>query len=107
MKIKEYILDNQGREWALTADLDGKPYETDDGKGNNYMVADTFFDDIFLEIVNAQGKTVHILYYKDMDAMRDSGLFDKATLKALDEVAQEMVLQDSQEWKQCGHDLAQ
>ena len=107
MKIKEYILDINGREWMLSADLDGKPYETDDGKGSNYMVADTYFDDIFLEIQNKENKCVHILYYKDFDAMRDSGLFDKSTLKALDEVAMEMVLQDNQEWKQCGHDLAQ
>lgn len=107
MKIKEYILDNKGREWNLTADIDGVPFESEDGQGNVGMAADIELNDIFLEITNKDGKTVHILYYKDFDAMKESGLFDKATLKALDEVAQEKVLESQDEWKQCGHDLAQ
>lgn len=106
MKIKEYIIDNQGREWGLTADIDGKTHETDDGKGS-YRVADVYFDDIFIEIQNKDLKCVHINYFKDLDAMKDSGLFDKVTLKALVEVAEEMVLQDDQQGKQCGYDLAQ
>lgn len=107
MKLKEYIQDNQGREWQLTADIDGTVFESVDGQGNEGMAADVYFDDIFLEITNNEGKTVHILYYKDMDKMKESGLFDKATLRALDEIAQEKVLENDGEWKECGHDLAQ
>jgi len=105
--LKQTILDNQGREWEITCDVSGEPFETDDGKGRAYTIADPLdLEHIFLEIKNDQGKCVHIQYFKNLDDMVKTGQFDKPVIAALKDVAEEKVLQD-QEWKQCGHDLTQ